>query len=466
MTTISPAFFLCASLFPSKPARVGVAAVLSSFAFCTLFLLLLAAPCRSASAGNNGGAALYNTSFTKGFIPKGPGVSVVEVSGQPFDKAFRVAISAAPSRSDEVILEGPKTREVGLGLLKLSFALRSFTSGTQASTARVRVRLATSVSGTVLLNREVSASELWGQKEFQVSVKWPKPGDTIRCQFRFAGSTQPFEVGGLELLFFSEQQLGALAAQRPKIDRLPAAAPGKRWNLVWSDEFDGAKLDEAKWNIGEGKRNDVIRSRKAVSVDGQGHLAMSIFKEGSKIYDGWIDTKGKFEHRFGYYTARIKLQTSTGHWSAFWLQTSGTTNVDGGGRDGSEIDIMEKPGLSEVVNHAIHWDGYGKEHKSEGVRSVNPGITNGWHTFSLWWTEKFYVFYVDDYEVWRTDAGGVCQVPAELRLTDEASAKEGNWAGSVLSAKLPDTWQVDYVRVYDLVDEAKQPAMKDPANGK
>ncbi len=330
----------------------------------------------------------------------------------------------------------------------------------------MRVRLATTVSGTVLLNREISTTETWEHLEFSVSVKWPKPGDTIRCQLRFAGSAQPFEIGGLDLVFFSEKQLGALAAQRPRIDRLPPVTPGKRWDLVWSDEFDGTNVDETKWNIVEGKRNDVIRSRKAVSLDGQGHLIMSIFKEGSKSYDGWVDTKGKFEHRFGYYTARIKLQTSTGHWSAFWLQTPATTNVDGSGRDGSEIDIMEKPGLSEVVNHAIHWDGYGKDHKSEGVRSVNPGVTNGWHTFSLWWTDKVYVFYVDDYEVWRTQAGGVCQVPAELRLTDEASAKEGNWAGSVLTASLPDAWYVDYVRVFDLVDEKKQADSKEPTHGK
>jgi beta-glucanase (GH16 family) len=127
---------------------------------------------------------------------------------------------------------------------------------------------------------------------------------------------------------------------------------------------------------------------------------------------------------------------------------------------------MEKPGLSEVVNHAIHWDGYARDHKSEGVRSVNPGITNGWHTFSLLWTEDRYVFYVDDYEVWRTQAGGVCQVPAELRLTDEASAKEGNWGGSVLAASLPDAWYVDYVRVFDLVDEKKQAGDTEPSHGK
>lgn len=425
----------------------------SSTLLAIVLVLLLVGSSRFGFAQGNGGTALYGSPFTKCFTPKGEGISVVKVAGQTFDEAFRVAASAPRRQGAEVMLEGPKTVEVGQGLLKLSFALRAIPDRTQSSAARVRVRLATTVSGNVLLDRDISATGTWEPMEFAVSVKWPKPGDTIRCQFRFAGGAQPFEIGGLSLMFFSEKQLAALASQRPRIDQLPPLLPGKRWNLVWSDEFDGTALDETKWNVGEGKRNDVIRSRKAVSLDGKGHMVMSIFKEGSNIYDGWVDTRGKFEHRFGFYTARIKLQASSGHWSAFWLQTPTTTHVDGSGRDGSEIDIMEKPGLSEVVNHAIHWDGYSKAHKSEGVRSVNPGVTNGWHTFSLWWTEKMYVFYVDDYEVWRTQAGGVCQVPAELRLTDEASAKAGNWAGSVLAATLPDAWYVDYVRVYDLADE-------------
>ena len=36
------------------------------------------------------------------------------------------------------------------------------------------------------------------------------------------------------------------------------------------------------------------------------------------------------------------------------------------GRDGTEIDIIEKPWLDDRMHHALHWDGYGKEHRHQG----------------------------------------------------------------------------------------------------
>jgi hypothetical protein len=53
--------------------------------------------------------------------------------------------------------------------------------------------------------------------------------------------------------------------------------------------------------------------------------------------------------------------------------------------------------------------------------------------------------------VWRSAAGGVSQAPEYLKLTEEI----GTWGGDIKAAKLPDTFEVDYVRVYDLVDKAR-----------
>jgi hypothetical protein len=39
-------------------------------------------------------------------------------------------------------------------------------------------------------------------------------------------------------------------------------------------------------------------------------------------------------------------------------------------------------------------------------------------------------------------------VPEYLLLSDEV----GDWGGDITKAKLPDEFQVDYVRVYDLAD--------------
>jgi beta-glucanase (GH16 family) len=75
-----------------------------------------------------------------------------------------------------------------------------------------------------------------------------------------------------------------------------------------------------------------------------------------------------------------------------------------------------------------------------------PELTEGFHNYGLWWTPEEYVFYVDGKEVWRSKAGGVSQVPEYLKLTEEI----GDWAGDIRKANLPDYFEVDYVRVYEL----------------
>ena len=242
--------------------------------------------------------------------------------------------------------------------------------------------------------------------------------------------------------------IATASAEEPK-DNLPPVPEGKVWKLVWHDEFEGDKLDESKWDVPDNKRRDGWWSRKAISLDGKGNLVMSTLKDGDKYLDGCVRTRGKYEHAHGYYVARIQLQEQQGHWSAFWLYNSSVGKVGDDGRDGTEIDIMEKPWLDDRVQHALHWDGYGKGHKSSGKVAKVPDVMASFHTFSLWWKANEYVFYVDGKETWRTNAGGVCQVPLYIKLSDEI----GKWGGDISKAKLPDRFVVDYVRVYDLEEK-------------
>jgi beta-glucanase (GH16 family) len=230
---------------------------------------------------------------------------------------------------------------------------------------------------------------------------------------------------------------------------MPPVPAGKTWKMIWHDEFDGASLDMTKWGFTPyDKRNAGHWRDKAVAVDGRGHLVIKTFKEGDKYIDGCIRTKGKFEHTFGYYVASIGWHRQPGHYSAFWLTGDGVGRVGDEGRDGTEIDIVEKPWVDDRVTHNLHWDGYGKDHKTAGttVRTV-PGVMQGFHSYSLLWSPDMYVFYVDGKETWRTTASGICQVPLYIKLSDEV----GNWAGDIRKAQLPDQFQVDYVRVYDVV---------------
>ena len=52
---------------------------------------------------------------------------------------------------------------------------------------------------------------------------------------------------------------------------------------------------------------------------------------------------------------------------------------------------------------------------------------------------------------WRAASShhSLSQAPEYLKLTEEI----GKWGGEIRSAQLPDTFEVDYVRVYDLVEK-------------
>ena len=239
--------------------------------------------------------------------------------------------------------------------------------------------------------------------------------------------------------------LSSCATVRHK-SALPALERGGHWKLLFQDEFDGKELDSAKWNVlGDHARRDGFWLKKDAYLDAKGHLVIRTSYDGEKYGSGAVNTSKKFEHAYGYYEARCKLPKEVGHWGAFWLMGSmGTT--ENGGRDGAEIDIMEYPWRDGKIQQTIHWDGYKEAHKMEGFQPVVPGVTEGFHTFGLWWTPEEYVFYVDGQETWRTSAGGVCELPRYIKLTDEV----GEWGGDIKEAALPDYFIVDYVRVYEI----------------
>lgn len=137
--------------------------------------------------------------------------------------------------------------------------------------------------------------------------------------------------------------LAASAKPAEPADQLPPAPEGQTWNLVWHDEFDGDKLDETRWVFRpDGPRKGGWWNKKAVSLDGDGHLVIHTYLDGDKPTDGCVTTQGKFEHAFGYYVARVKFQRQPGHWSAFWINGTGIGKVGDGGRDGTEIDNLTR----------------------------------------------------------------------------------------------------------------------------
>ncbi len=277
----------------------------------------------------------------------------------------------------------------------------------------------------------------------------------------------------------------AAAGQQPaRVEsRLP---PGKKWKLVWSDEFDGAELDRSKWDF----RLHIMQTRfetwtdDAASLDGRGDLLLKVYEKDGHYFSSQLQTGSnymdrpggqygksrftwpiakiaapKFMHKYGYYEIRCQLPKQPGYWAAFWLQSPCIGSTLDPRSSGVEIDIMENFTRDGVISHNIHWNGYGADLRSKGSGPVKrAGMTEGFHTFGLDWNAKEYVFYTDGEVTWRVD-GPISDREQFLLVTTECNGyRQGGPSPELKKARLPDHFVVDYVRVFDEVpDEAPSP---------
>ena len=96
------------------------------------------------------------------------------------------------------------------------------------------------------------------------------------------------------------------------------------YELIWSDEFDGESLNADKWTPeigGHGWGNYELQfyTGRKENVDVRdGRLIMTAVKEdyeGAPVTSARLITLGKFEFRYGYVVAAIKLpKTAEGLW--------------------------------------------------------------------------------------------------------------------------------------------------------
>ncbi|HOB85766.1 MAG TPA: glycoside hydrolase family 16 protein [Bacteroidales bacterium] len=234
--------------------------------------------------------------------------------------------------------------------------------------------------------------------------------------------------------------------------------PGK-YVLTFQDEFNGEKLDTMVWGFHNlGKRRSAVNLKEACLLNSKGELEIRNWTDisGSDTihHAGMIQTKENFT--FGYYESRIKFNVEMGSWGAFWIMYNNfrkTFNeIDNPKEDGTEIDIMEfVPKNGRYGCHNLHWNGYGEFHKSEGSGERMNGKLEGYHTYSLLWTDEGYIFYIDGEESWRTDKG-ISHAPEYIILSTEIQDK--GWAGDIPDPgygtfdSTRNIMYVDYVRVF------------------
>lgn len=240
------------------------------------------------------------------------------------------------------------------------------------------------------------------------------------------------------------------------------------WNLVWSDEFNGANIDLTKWEHevnGEGGGNNELQyytDRDVNSFVEDGKLVIRALKETYTGPDGTRDytsarlrTKYKGDWKYGRFEISAKLPIGQGLWPAIWMLP--TDWIYGGWAASGEIDIMELLGQDPVrVYGTLHYGGEWPNNTQSGNSYVltNGSFTSTFHVFTLEWEENKFRWYVDGilYQTQSSwySANGDYPAPFDQRFHLLLNvAVGGNWPGNPdNTTTFPQSMIVDYVRVY------------------
>jgi len=286
-------------------------------------------------------------------------------------------------------------------------------------------------------------------------------------------------------------------------------ADERTWKINWSDEFDADLLDSSKWSymIGSGTEyagdgwgnneqeyytngenaevsegNLKITAKKLSDAEkalygGKNYTSTRLWTMDDSSNPGGSKTT-KFAKKYGRIEARVKITSdapdgnSTGLWPAFWMMPS--EDVYGTWAASGEIDIMEIRGREPgSVDGTIHFGSMWPNNKSKGgtYNSANQlttydtnFTTTEYHTYAIEWLPGEICWYIDDMLYYKTSDWYSTSSNNATDFTYPAPFNQnfyillnlavgGNYDGGALS----DSWNnaemdVDYVRVYDLID--------------
>ena len=259
------------------------------------------------------------------------------------------------------------------------------------------------------------------------------------------------------------------------------------WGMTFEDNFDGTSPDAAKWNVHAENYWDKASAFSKDNLLMEGGFAKLRYERKSshhnddpkaKKFDyttGFLDTYGKWTQRYGYFETRAKLPTSPGLWPAFWLMPDRGAAAgekwkrQDTGNGGMEFDIIEH--LTRWgpyrYNVAMHWDGYGKEHKAIGSSNiyVQPD-KDGFVTVGLLWLPGSATYYFNGVELARWETDRMSAIQSHLMYT----LPQGGWDNNAVDDKqLPADFVIDYVRVWqrkDLATPGDGPKAPAPAPAK
>lgn len=235
---------------------------------------------------------------------------------------------------------------------------------------------------------------------------------------------------------------------------------------IFADEFDyTGRPNSAKWSYdvgGGGFGNNELQyyTGGANANVADGLLTIEARRENfenSRYTSTRMVTRNKADFTYGRYEARIKLPTGRGLWPAFWMLP--TDAAYGVWPKSGEIDIMEQVGYEPTkIHQSVHTDAYNHKIGTQKTASTTvPTATSDFHLYRVDWTPYAVRGYVDNVKVFEfVNAGGSSRWPFDKRFHMILNiAVGGDWGGAngVDDTIFPAQMQVDYVRVYKMIEQ-------------
>ena len=242
------------------------------------------------------------------------------------------------------------------------------------------------------------------------------------------------------------------------------------YHLVWSDEFDGDKLNEDDWNREIHSPGWVNAEWQAYTKEEEyayvkdGKLVIQPTKKENNFgqteyYSGRVNTNNKHTFKYGRFEARIKVPEGKGFLPAFWMMPE-LEGYYGVWPKCGEIDIMEV--LGDNLNTQYGTLHFGEPHtQRQGTYQIEGDFSKEYHVFAVDWEPGLITWYVDGHKFYETNdwftkyAGGEEKpYPAPFNQNFYIIlnvAVGGTWPGDPDETTIFDeraAMYVDYVRVY------------------
>lgn len=308
----------------------------------------------------------------------------------------------------------------------------------------------------------------WQTKPFMAG-DWPDKSNTLEIEPNKPTTTRYIKITAVE---------GEHGVAMSELELYPPAAP--KWTLMWQDEFNtDGHPDPQKWGYEVGfvrNREAQIYTKRRLEnvrvVDGK--LIIEAHRERYKnpIYrpspswwaeekeysdytSGSINTLGKQSFHYGRIEIRAKLPQGRGVWPAIWMMGDDINEV-GWPRCG-EIDIMEfvgkEPGKVYGTVHRYEPGDDKKNYRSHGGHLAVEKPWERFHVYAIEWCPERIDFYIDETKYFTYDIGEAgdgednpFRKPHYLLIN---LAMGGSWGGKIDDDKLPQRYEIDYVRAYE-----------------